>query len=264
MTTATRERFAMADLTGGELNALVKKVGGAKQVRHILRDEIGVVITNLTQTNVMVPGRVDSIRETLDKALALLVKPELGNKDWHGSLNERLLDIKRLLNAGFPKMPNEFQVWKTIKLGTGPKTSNDFKKALKDAGMCIGDWASDILGKPAFKVTDTEVEVDLVNMSVAELGFKGSATYKQICDKVIELGLELCPNEVGPQLRLQYTDQPMNEWVVVAMEPITDSRGSLSVFLVERSDDGAWLRGGNGRPDDVWSADSCFVFVRRK
>lgn len=156
------------------------------------------------------------------------------------------------------------KVWKTIKLGTGPKTGNDFKKAIKDAGMRISDYANDILGKSAFKVSETEHEVDLVNMSVAELGFKDGARYDRICAKAQELGLELCPAEVGPQLRLQYEGQPMNEWVIVAMEAITGSNGRLRVFRVVRSDDGTWLYGHYGDPDYVWNADSRFVFVRRK
>src|SRR3989344_4293612 len=92
-----------------------------------------------------------------------------------------------------------FHVWKTIKLGTGLKTADDFRQALKQAGREIGQWANDILGKPAFIASETETEVDLVNVSVAELGFEQGATRKNIYDEAIELGLELCPNEVGPQ-----------------------------------------------------------------
>ena len=40
----------------------------------------------------------------------------------------------------------EFKVFKTIKLGTGLKTAGDFRKAIKDNKMRIGDWANDILG----------------------------------------------------------------------------------------------------------------------
>lgn len=183
--------------------------------------------------------------------------PESVAKILQGILNSSV-------ESSFPKMPNEFQVWKTIKLGTGIKDAAGFRKAISDAKMRIGNYADDILGKPAFKASDTEQDVDLVTMTVAELGFKGNATYKQICDKAIELGLELCPAEVGPQLRLQYTDQPMNEWVIVAMEAIADSNGSLSVFDVVRLGDGTWLYSNCGRPGYVWNAGRRFVFVRRK
>jgi hypothetical protein len=152
-------------------------------------------------------------------------------------------------------------VWKTIKLGTGLKTADDFRKAIKECGMKISSWASDILGKPVFTVAVKETELDLAVASVAELGFKNGATREQIYSRAKELGLELCPNEVGPQLRLQYKDQPNSEWLAVAIEPITDSGGGLRLFSVGRDDGGLWLSSDYGRPGSVWSGGGCFVFV---
>ena len=165
------------------------------------------------------------------------------------------------------KVPSDektsFNVWKTIKLGT-LKNADEFRKALKKDGFKIGDWGNDIIGKPAFTVASTEEEIQLVNVSVADLGFKNGATYKDICAKAKELGLELCPNEVGPQLRLQYKDQPKGEYLRIAMEPITDSDGDLHIFRVGHGDDDLWLHGLNGYSDRFWYANSRFVFRLRK
>jgi len=157
-----------------------------------------------------------------------------------------------------------WKTWRTIKLGTGLKTADDFRKAIKQAGMKIGDWGNDILGKPAFTVANEETEVELINVSVAELGFKDGATYKDICVRARELGLELCPNEVGPQLRLQYADQPKGEWLLVAMEAIAGSVGDLDVFGVGHVDDARWLDGDRGFPGSVWNGYFRFLFLRRK
>ena len=156
----------------------------------------------------------------------------------------------------------QFPVWKTVKLGIGLTTADDFRTAIKQAGFRIGDWANDILGKPAFTVSEVEMELDLVNISVAELGFENGATRKEVYDRAIELGLALCPNEVGPQLRLQYKDQPRGEWFIVAMEPISDSVGDLEVFFLAHRVGGLWLYCGNGHPGFRWVADTRFVFVR--
>lgn len=157
-----------------------------------------------------------------------------------------------------------WKTWKTIQLGTGLQTADDFRKEVVKAGMKIGDWANDILGKPAFTATTSETEVELVVASVAELGFKDGATRKDIYVRAQEFGLDLCPPEVGPQLRLQYTDQPKGEWLVIAMEPITGSDGNLDLFGVEHDDGERWLSASDGNPGNFWDGGHRFVFLRRK
>lgn len=158
----------------------------------------------------------------------------------------------------------QFRTWRTVKLGEYP-TRESLKSALTDAGHKISDWAKDILGKPAFKISPDLTDLELVRVSVGELGFKSGAKLKDIYDRAWEWGLMLCPPEVGPQLRLQYKDQPKGEWLLIAMEPISASAGDLDVFRVRRHDGGAsWLSAFYGNPDFVWDAGRVWVFARRK
>jgi len=157
---------------------------------------------------------------------------------------------------------HEFDIWKTIKLGTGFKTADEFRRALRDGGFRISGWASDILGNPAFKVASEETEVDLIKVTVAELGFKEGVRRDQIYERAKEFGLELCPAEVGPQLRLRYKDQPNGEWILVAMEPIFASDGNPRLFPVGRNDSGLWLSGLWSPPARFWPADRRWVFCR--
>lgn len=174
---------------------------------------------------------------------------------------QRFLSDKLLVSA----TTKVLQTWKTIRLGTSLKTADDFRAGIKTAGMYIGDCGNDILGKPAFVASPEEIEVDLVIVSNADLGFKEEAKLEDTHARALELGLELCPNEVGPQLRLQYGDQPNGEWLLVAMEPIVDLDGHRWLFSVERDDDGErYLYGSYGGPGSIWGADTRFVFRRRK
>lgn len=154
-----------------------------------------------------------------------------------------------------------FPIFRTIKLGTGLKTADDFRKAIKDKRMRIGDYANDILGKPQFTVATEETEVDLVIVSVEELGYKNGAKLNNIYARAEERGLQRCPSEVGPQLRLQYTDQPKDERLIMGMKPITGSDGSLDLFRVAHDDRVLWLYSRYVNPDDFWSGYSRFVFV---
>jgi len=189
--------------------------------------------------------------------------PELSGDVMQGWIQNPKAVQKALSNAFCPpEATSRFNVWKTIKLGTGLKTAEEFRRVLRDGEFRLSDWASDILGKPAFKAADEETEVDLVKVTVVELGFKKGARRNQIYERARDLGLELCPPEVGPQLRLQYQDQPNGEWILVAMEPIVDSDGDPRLFLVERSDSGLWLSSFWGDPGGFWDAGRQWVFCR--
>lgn len=151
--------------------------------------------------------------------------------------------------------------FKTISLGEY-KTSGSLVTALEKENIQIGTYARQILQKvtPQTKKED----IDLCVVSVKDLGFSSWATRTDIFARARELGLELCPPETGPLLRLAYPDQPLYEWLRVAMEPIADSDGNPNVFNLERNDDGLWLYVGWAGPDREWNPDDEFVFRLRK
>lgn len=164
----------------------------------------------------------------------------------------------------------EFKVWKTIKLGTGLHTADDFKYALKEGGFHFSLWTEDIFNKSAFTVATKETEADLVVVSGSDLGFNDRTTREEIYKRALELGLELCPPEVGPQLRIQYKDQPVGEQLLIGMKPIISSvgGGGPGVFgvdcLVGGSGSGRWLFGFYGGLEYSWDVHHRWVFLRPK
>ena len=138
-------------------------------------------------------------------------------------------------------------IWKTI----------SFKGKPNLKGINISSYAQDMLDK--IKFPTKKQTFGLVKVSVKELGFESSATLKEIYTKAKEQGLELCPPEVGPHLREQYKDQPANEWIWMAMEPVS-GRYHPHVFNVEHNDDGLWLFSLWTYPDLEWYPGTEFVF----
>ena len=123
-----------------------------------------------------------------------------------------------------------------------------------------------------FTLAQNEEEILLVEASVGEMGFAKGAQYQNICNRVVGTEIEiegivyvveLCPSEVGPQLRRQYLNQPKGEWLRIAMEAISDSNGNLWLFGVVY-DNGRRLYGHDGDPDRGWSGEHRFVFCLRK
>ena len=152
--------------------------------------------------------------------------------------------------------------WKTIKLGEYPN-SFALRNALDAAACGIGDLADEILARPAFTLAATKTEVDLVVVSAVELGLTtDSASLRDIYSRAEKLGLSPAPAEVGPELRLQYFDQPIGEFLYVGMKPITTWTGEPVIFVVVNGGAGLILIGQNGSADTQIPASSAFLFVR--
>jgi hypothetical protein len=157
-----------------------------------------------------------------------------------------------------------FVVWKKIKLGTGLKTAESFRFAFGMVDCFVGELASDLLAIREFTVASEELEVELAEVSNTALGFPHGASIRQTYARAKELGLDLCPSEVGPQLRLQYDDQPKGKLVSIAMEPIGRYGGDQNIFYLDNDGQKLWLHGFDGRLATCRPGNEIWIFVRRR
>ena len=155
--------------------------------------------------------------------------------------------------------------WRTVSIGTF-KNTFELRNALDAAGIHVGDSADEILARPNFNTSSTRLEYDLVVYSAKELGLvEESVSHADIYERASCLGLELCPAEIGPQLRLNYLDQPQADVINVAMEPMTTYYGELIDFSISHFPNGAiglMLLGGDGRPNAQFSNTTRFIFTQ--
>jgi hypothetical protein len=176
-------------------------------------------------------------------------------------------------------------VWKTIDLGTF-RNANELRDAL-DSTHCrieragthapppisiyndstapychLEALANEIIGRPAFTLKRTKSQLDLVVVSVFDLGFgKQGAPIKDIFARAQLLGFALCPPEVGPQLRLQYLDQPPGELLHIAMH-IERYKGDPVLLDIENADHGLVLFGYTPTAADIMYPRALYVFVK--
>jgi hypothetical protein len=152
--------------------------------------------------------------------------------------------------------------WKTITLGTHD-SAKALVEALRAAGCRVGDLASEVVERPEFSVRKSRTEVDLVVVSVADLGFgEAGAPRAEIYKRAERLGLVLSPAEIAPQLRLQYADQPLGEFLHIAVEPMLTTGGDLVDLAVANGGAGLLLIAGDAHPNLVIPPSVRFVFVR--
>lgn len=155
----------------------------------------------------------------------------------------------------------EIKVWKTIKLGTH-KDVETLKADIEAKGVKISEWAKYALAQPSFTMAPQECTVDLVCMTLEEMGFTTQMPLRYIYARGKELGLKLCPAEVGPQLRLQYDNQEYGEWCKIAMQPIEDNRSRARIFDVGHEYFTTWLNVTWGDLDDYLLAKEHIVFAK--
>jgi hypothetical protein len=130
-------------------------------------------------------------------------------------------------------------------------------------GCNVGGQAAEILARPTFTVGSHKTDVELVAISPAQLGFTSdTVTLANVYARARQLGLELAAAEVGPQLRIQYFDQPMGEFLIIGMEPIKTWSGEPIILNVANGGAGLILIGQDGRATAEIPVTSRFVFVR--
>lgn len=170
------------------------------------------------------------------------------------------------LKSGARMIAAAFPVFRTIKVGTGPKTADEFRATLKAKGYAISDLANNLLSQPAFVVASQEADVDLVVLTTAKLtGNREGGTTLEVFAGAARLGLYECAPDDGPQLCRQYPNQPLGEWLNLGMDPITSSGGRLSVFSVVHFSTGLSLCANYVHPDEHWSGKkSLWVFRQGK
>ena len=99
-------------------------------------------------------------------------------------------------------------------------------------------------------------------MSAAELGFQtDTAPLADIYARAQQLGFGLAAAEVAPQLRLQYFDQPMGEFLIIGMEPIKTWKGEPVILTVANGGAGLVLIGRDGSADAEIPVASRFLFA---
>jgi len=179
---------------------------------------------------------------------------------------QKHLTLKKAPSAERPpilvKSAAAVPVWKTIALGTFADLPA-LRGALDAAGCGIGNSAGEVLARPAFTLSAVKTNVGLLAVSAAELGFESdTASLGDIYARARRLGFGLAAAEVAPQLRLQYVDQPLGEFLIIGMQPIKTWAGEPVILNVANGGAGLILIGQDGSADAQISVTSRFLFER--
>ncbi len=133
------------------------------------------------------------------------------------------------------KLVRVFDTWRTIQIGLpreGFSGKDDFFRLFEEQEMPCYSSAKQAIASEDFTMHRARHDIELVMVTPAELGMKRFLSGDTLWQYAREHGLDLCPQEVGPWLRLQYTDQPEDEQLYIAMKPLCCGVTGSGVFAL--------------------------------
>jgi len=165
----------------------------------------------------------------------------------------------------------------TRTIEVGGITKLQLNQKLQQHSILINEYGERLLSSEKFTTSDTKHSLITIELTVRDLGFPKGANTAQLYRRASELGLELCPLELGPFLRLEYLDQPEgllenpsqqnkapSGSITIASEIISESDYFPKGFYLRKINGVLWLRGYIADSLHVWNPDNHFVFCQTK
>jgi hypothetical protein len=160
------------------------------------------------------------------------------------------------------KSERDVVTWKTVAIGTFADPLK-LRNELDRLRCSVGGQAAEILARPTFIVAARKMNIELALISPAQLGFTSdTAALSDVYTRARALGFELAAAEVGPQLRIQYFDQPIGEFLTIGMDPIKTWSGEPVILNVANGGAGLILIGQDGRAEAEIPSKSKIIFAR--
>ncbi|MCC6639265.1 hypothetical protein IT409_01755, partial [Candidatus Falkowbacteria bacterium] len=157
---------------------------------------------------------------------------------------------------------------KIHEIGIGGRSKDQLIHEIKNLGNEISKDALLMMEVMAqgedFKASEKNQNqvLKIIELSVEDLGFSEKAFAAKVFERAVELGLQLCPAEIGPELRIKYQNQKEGEDVYVGMMPIRIGYGQDAlVFSVDRRHQKSLLSIGYFSFDFRWHMNHRVVFV---
>ena len=226
-----------------EEELLIQEVLGAVQIPSSIKQNIMRKIVDMqpTPSPKLVPF---SPWVVVGTALVVAILLILGVSNRYPAHFQKLYTIPFVHNDGDRKDEKDFAANLTLTLGTH-RSGTDLLEALIAKKCRTSVWSAQALENPDFPVTPGKITVDIVVVSMLEMGFAEgeSATLDTIYNRARQMGLETCPVESAVQLRLHLLDQ--RDWrtrerlseFFVASKPFVLTRDGLpKIFSVVRDD----------------------------
>ena len=170
----------------------------------------------------------------------------------------------------YPHSPMEIRV-----VEVGGLSKPQLKHKLQQCSIRMNEYGIKLLDDDKFIISPTKRQLETVEILVRNLGFTDGATTSQLFQMADTFGLQLCPIDLGPFLRIQYLDQPETYTsspekgnqapsgsLTIASEALSEDDLFPKGFYLRNIEGELWLRGYIADDLHVWNPYDRFIFCR--
>jgi hypothetical protein len=163
----------------------------------------------------------------------------------------------------------------TRRIEVGGLTKSQLTQKLQQHAISLNEYGERLLAAGEFTTFETSYCLVTVELTVRDLGFPEGATLPELYNQAKELGLDLCPLDAGPYIRLGYLDQaegnlgnpslheaPVGS-ITIASDIVHQDDDFPKGFYLRKIDGVLWLRGYIADDLHVWNPDDHFIFCQK-
>ena len=191
------------------------------------------------------------VLETLYELMSRLSSDD--REMWHRAIRRTL----RTENPWQPYAP-DFKTLCTLTVGNHKNSMIRLRNMGQKAGAIGADLAC--WAQPGETMYPKKGRIEVVALSVYELGFRQVTSREKIYEAAIAAGFKLCLVEIGVQLFIQYLDMPKGEKLHIGMEPLPYHGGHA--ILVVDNENGYRRCDHKCNPNTVFHPRQKWVFTR--
>ncbi|MFJ3390504.1 helicase [Lysinibacillus sp. NPDC086135] len=165
-------------------------------------------------------------------------------------------------------------ITRTVEVGS--LTKSQLIQKLQQYSILMNEYGEKLFTADKFTTSDKKYSLQTVELTVGDLGFPDGANTDRIFKRAEELGLKLCPLELGPYLRMEYLDQtegysgdslqqqqaPSGS-ITIASEKLTEDDNFPKGFYLRRINGILWLRGYRADHLHIWNPNDHFIFCQK-
>jgi hypothetical protein len=145
---------------------------------------------------------------------------------------------------------------------------------LKEAQIGLNEYAHTLFNSDLFQPSLLSSEVNLIELSMSEIGLKNGGNFEDIKKHLKALNLSHCPLEIAIYVRLKFKDQLESDEkksnktppgsITFFSKPLSEEDDFPKGFYIKNTNGTLWLRGYICSEDYIWEANDRMIFKVNK